>query len=94
MTIEGLASSLGLFYFLTIAAFAVITRKKAEDDMDVFKNFMLSMFLKMIVALVYFFIMMKQYKDHELHFALSFFISYLVCTGFEIVYIFSNLRQI
>jgi heme/copper-type cytochrome/quinol oxidase subunit 4 len=92
--LEGLAASFLLFFFLTVASFALIIRKSAKNGTQLLTNYFGSIGLKMIVALVYFIVMLKGFKGDELTFALTFFAAYLICTCFEVYYIMHNLRQI
>ena len=95
---EGLLSSTLLFFALTVLSYFIITRKKGEPNENgyysLLPGYFLSIFIKMFVALIYFWIMLQDFEGDELKLAGTFFVGYLICTGFEIYYIFRNLRKI
>ncbi|RYD76255.1 MAG: hypothetical protein EOP53_15025 [Sphingobacteriales bacterium] len=91
--IEGLIANLSLFFFVTIASVAFILRPNVPKD-GILNSFMITMVVKMLIALAYFMLVLKSFSGHEIQFALTFFAAYLVCTAFEVYYILHNLRQI
>lgn len=94
VVIDGLIASIALFFFLTVASFWLIIRKSGKDNTQLLTSYFSSIGLKLVIALVYFLVMMKEFKGYELEFALTFFAAYLICTCFEVYYILHNLRQI
>ncbi|MGZ5304335.1 MAG: hypothetical protein ACXWDO_09505 [Bacteroidia bacterium] len=91
--IEGLIANLALFFFITIASVAFILRPNAPKD-GILNSFMITMVVKMLIALAYFMLVLKGFRGREIDFAVTFFATYLVCTAFEVYYILHNLRQI
>ena len=90
---EGLIANMLLFFFITLASVAFIYRKGAKSK-DILNSFMLTLVGKMLIALIYFMLVLKGFKGHELNFAITFFAAYLACTAFEVYFLLRNLRQI
>lgn len=89
---RGLLANFLLFFVLTLVTFLIIMRK-GPDSTGVINGFMGSIGLKMVVALIYFVILLKKFRGNELEFAVTFFAAYLVCTVFEVIYLLRNLRR-
>ena len=89
---KGLLANFLLFIVLTIVTFLIIMRK-GPDSSGIINGFLGSIGLKMIVALIYFIILLKKFDGNEIEFAVTFFIAYLVCTVFEVIYLLRNLRR-
>lgn len=90
---EGLIANFALFFFVTIASVAYILRPGAPKD-GILNSFMITMVVKMLIALAYFMLVLKGFSGREIDFAVTFFAAYLVCTAFEVYFILHNLRQI
>lgn len=91
---EGLGASMMLFFVLTIVSFFIIIKFGSRKGGNMINAFLGSIGLKMMVSLLYFLVLLGNFEGFELEFALTFFTAYLVCTGFEIYFLMSNLRQI
>lgn len=92
--ILGLVYSLGLFYVLTIVSYLMVQRNVNKDGLGYLNAFLFGMVVKMFVSLIFFLIVYKQFKNKEIEFAVCFFVSYAVCTFFEVYYLMAKLRQI
>jgi heme/copper-type cytochrome/quinol oxidase subunit 4 len=90
--LEAFAQSMLVFFCLTIGAYALIVSKGTKSK-EMLGRYMASIGLKMLIALIYFVVMLKSFKGHEVGFALCFFSAYLIATFFELYYLLSNLRQ-
>jgi heme/copper-type cytochrome/quinol oxidase subunit 4 len=93
MILEGLLANTLLFFFITVVSYWIIMRKGVKNA-NLLNSFMVSLVAKMLIALIYFMLLLKQYQGREIDFAITFFAAYLVCTAFEVYYLLHNLRQI
>jgi heme/copper-type cytochrome/quinol oxidase subunit 4 len=91
--IEGLIASILLFYVLSIISFWLVSRAEKKKGGASLNAYFTGMAVKMIVALVYFMVLLDDFKENELAFAVCFFVAYLVCTVFEVNYLLRNLRR-
>jgi heme/copper-type cytochrome/quinol oxidase subunit 4 len=89
---RGLLANFLLFIAITIVTFVIIMRKGPQAS-GIINNFLASTGLKMIIALVYFVLLLKKFRGNEIEFAVTFFVAYLVCTVFEVIYLLRNLRR-
>jgi heme/copper-type cytochrome/quinol oxidase subunit 4 len=91
--IEGLIANVILFYVLSIISFWLVNRTAARTGGNVLNAYFTGMGIKMLIALIYFMVLLGDFKGKELQFAVTFFIAYLVCTVFEVNYLLRNLRR-
>lgn len=70
----------------------VISLKKGTSKFSM--NFLAAIFLKMIIAIVYFYFVFDYYKDELILFVASFFLSYLLLTIFAIIFLIKSVKQI
>jgi len=89
---SGTALNLAFFYVITIISFYIVARSFKKSG-SVINAFLGGIVLKLLVAMVYLLFVLKKFPSHEVDFVISFFASYLICTGFEVYYILYNLRQ-
>ena len=88
---EAVFANLALFFFLTIISSWIMLKKSQGENM--LRAFVLSKVIKLLVAIIFFVVFLTDFKGRELLFALTFFGAYLLCTGFEVYYLMSNLRR-
>ena len=91
-TISGTVYNLAFFYVMTLISFFIVARSLKKTG-SIITAFMGGIVLKMLVAMIYLLFVLKEFPHHEVEFVISFFASYLICTGFEVYYILYNLRQ-
>ncbi len=87
-----LGQSILFFFLLTLLMMSLIIYRNQKGT-DILKGYLLSVGIKMLIALIYFVVMLKSFGGSELGFTLCFFSSYLVCTFFEVYFLMTNLRQ-
>lgn len=90
--VSGSLGNTAFFYILTLASYYIIV-KSIRKDGTLINAFLGGIVMKLLLAMVYLFIFLKKFPGHEVDFAITFFASYLICTGFEVYYILHNLRQ-
>ena len=91
--VAALAQSIVFFFCLTLLVFGFIIMRSKKGK-EVLNGYFLSIGLKMMIGLIYFVVMLQDFKGLELGFTISFFSSYFLCTSFEVYYLMTNLRQI
>ncbi|MCX6352647.1 MAG: hypothetical protein NTX03_12435 [Bacteroidetes bacterium] len=91
-TVKVLVHSFLVFFFITLGAF-ILSTYKTKQAKDSLRYYLASIGIKMLIALIYFLAMLKSYAGFEWQFTLSFLSAYFLCTGFELYYLLSNLRQ-
>lgn len=92
--LKGFYLSTGLFYILTIVSTWLVLRNADKPGLGYLNSFLLGMVVKMVLSLVFFLLLYKDFQGWELGFAVVFFTAYIVCTVFEVIYLMGNLRQI
>gem|GEM_PF-5773285 len=90
--VSGALENTAFFYGLTLVSYFIIV-KSVKKDGTMINAFLGGIVLKLLLAMVYLFIFLKNFPGHEVDFAVTFFAAYLICTGFEVYYILHNLRQ-
>ena len=88
-----LGESLLFFVCLTLLIFGFIVRR-AKKGNEILNGYFLSIAIKMFIGLIYFVVILQDYKDLALGFTICFFSAYFLCTSFEVYYLMTNLRQI
>lgn len=89
----GVVSNAAFFFFVTylFGILLIVFLEKARQQAT---GLILSLvFLKMIVAVVYFLLVFKRYDEMLIYFTFSFFISYLIFTTFEVAFIVRKLNK-
>jgi len=91
-TLRALVYSFVFFYILTNAIYFFITFNGSNKDTS--KKYLASIGIKLIISLAYFVILLREFHGFEQNFTVCFFSAYLLCTAFEVYFLFSNLRRI
>lgn len=76
-----------LFAALTFVSAVVILGSVGKNNSNISTMVMASMLLKLIFALIYFYITYQFFKDRVMIFVGSFFVAYILFIVFEITYI-------
>lgn len=82
------------FFLITLITYPILIwalNKGGKGFMNVMYG---GIFGKLLVSLIYLLFLFQSFKGEEFSFIFSFFIAYLLFTGFEIYLIMLNLRQI
>ncbi|MEA3495842.1 MAG: hypothetical protein U9R42_07380 [Bacteroidota bacterium] len=83
-----------IVFFVLVLTSTLIMLKYATKDPSKFQTLiLLSVFAKMIIAVVYFYFVFNSYENDLIAFTMSFFLSYLIFTLFEVVFLVSYLRK-
>ncbi len=90
--VSGIISNLLFFYVVTLLLFYIVARSFKKTG-SIINAFMGGIVVKMLVAMIYLLFVLKKFPGHEVEFVITFFATYLICTGFEVYYILYNLRQ-
>jgi len=91
--IPGLAGNFILFFLLSLASSIMLLRYIGKDAGRFQLMLLLAMFLKLVVAIVYFTLVYKFYSDNLLIFIVSFFLTYVLFTIFEVSFLVRLLRR-
>jgi hypothetical protein len=93
VVITGCIANMILFYIITVVVMALVFWAGKKQG-TIVMAFLAGTVIKILFAMIYLLIFLRYYPGHEMQFTLTFFAAYLICTGFEIYWILSNLRQI
>ncbi len=83
-----------MVFFVLVLTSTLIMLKYATKDPSKFQTLiLLSVFAKMVIAVVYFYFVFNSYETDLIAFTISFFLSYLIFTLFEVVFLVFYLRN-
>jgi len=90
----GLLLNFLLFFVMTFISTSILVSSLKKGSSNFFRNFLIAIAIKMLLAVVYFYFIFDLYKDEMILFVGSFFISYLLFTIFAIVFLVNYVNKI
>lgn len=81
------------FFILTFIMGMILIISLEKNAQQAYITVLSTVFVKMIVAVVFFLMVFRQFKTHLILFAFSYFVSYLIFTTFEVAFIVRNLNK-
>ena len=89
----GILSNFILFFILVLASGIILLRALSKNS-EHFQTYTLAaIFIKMIIAVIYFYFVFDSFKSELILFVGSFFFSYLLFTIFEVSFLVRYLRK-
>lgn len=83
----GIAGNFLLFFLLVFISTLIVYRSIQKNEANLFNAILVSMAIKMILAVIYFWIIFGSFSSDLLKFAISFFIYYLLFSIFEVLFL-------
>ena len=90
----GLMLNFLLFFVMTFISTTILVNSLKKGTANFFRNFLIAIAIKMLIAVVYFYFIFDLYKEELILFVGSFFISYLLFTIFAIVFLVNYVNKI
>ena len=94
LLILGFLYNFFIFFVLVFISMIIILKSLMKNLTNFYIFFLGGIAVKMIIALVYFYFIFDIYKDYLILFVGSFFISYLIFTIFEIIFLVKSVKKL
>jgi len=82
-----------LFFILVLVSGIILIRSLSKDSSNFQTYTLAAIFIKMILAVIYFYFVFASFKEDLILFVGSFFFSYLLFTIFEVSFLVRYLRK-
>lgn len=83
----GIAGNFLLFFLLVFISTLIVYRSILKNEANLFNAILISMAVKMLLAVVYFWLIFSSFSSELLIFTVSFFVYYLLFSIFEVLFL-------